>query len=87
MRVLRELNGRPLPRVTKPMEKGTSHPRVQLETESNGLSVVLPSRREIVTSTSSAFDARAHGGPNTITQESINGAMEKTKCNISPRQD
>ncbi len=73
-----------MPRATKQTEKGASCPRVQLEMESKGLIVTSDSRSGIVTSMSPAFNMRECGGPNTITQESINGAMEKTKCNILP---
>ena len=81
--VLWELNDDLFPRVMKPMEKGAAHPRVQTDVESDGLIVVLTSRSKFAKFTSPALNTRAHSGPTTINHKSINGAMEKTKCNVS----
>lgn len=82
--MLKQLRTGAFPRVVKPKEKRQTCPRVPMEDEDKQLIVGSSSGSGVVESTSPAFKTRARGTPAAITQESINGVMEKTKCKLPP---
>ena len=83
-RVLKQLQMEATPRVEKQRKETASHPRVQENVEVDELIVALPNGSKIVNSSAPAFNTRTRARPMTITQESINFALEKSECKISP---
>ena len=71
-------------RVLKQLQMEASHPRVQENVEVEELIVASPNGSKISNSLAPAYNTRAKARPMTITQESINFALEKSECKISP---
>ena len=71
-------------RVLKNLQMEAAHPRVQENVEVEELIVASPNGSKISKSLAPAFNTRAKARPMTITQESINFALEKSECKISP---